>query len=472
MRHALLLLLVALATAPAAAPPPSDAEAIEPAPQRVILRLSRHDEVAGVVELEDGEVVVIRRLDGTVSSHPKARILRIIRLVDPEPGQEGTVILRNGTRQSGIVIADGFERVVLEVDSIRIQFKRDTVEEVILQPTLEERYRQLKESLRPGMAADHMMLCRWLVDERRYDLAERELSQLLANHPEQVEARRLLEVVRAQIEMGSGPAPLPEPPAASPQGRPASRLLTQDEVNLIRVYEIDFDHPPRVAVAPDTIRKLLAGYGAHAALPAGASERNQLFQAPPIDLVKLMFLVRARELYGEIDVISEPRALSLFRQHVHDTWLMNNCATSRCHGGPDAGRLRLHAVNHRSERVRYTNLLILERLVVDPLWPLVNYESPPDSLILQYGLPPEVARRPHPQVPGWKPAFGSGSERVLDRAVEWIGAMMRPRPGYPIEFEPDAPPPAAPTAAPTAPTGPAAPAAPAGAPAGPPRGER
>ena len=48
----------------------------------------------------------------------------------------------------------------------------------------------------------------------------------------------------------------------------------------------------------------------------------------PLDIVRLMFELRARDLYGQIQVNSEPYSMNLFRQRVHDTWLMNNCATS------------------------------------------------------------------------------------------------------------------------------------------------
>jgi hypothetical protein len=94
------------------------------------------------------------------------------------------------------------------------------------------------------------------------------------------------------------------------------------------------------------------------------------------------------------------------------------------------------ARNSSDDRVRYTNLLILDRLKLDPEWPLINYDKPEDSLIIQYGLPRDLARKPHPLVDGWKRVFGPTTPKLMDGTVEWIKAMMQPRPEYPVKYEP------------------------------------
>ena len=122
---------------------------------------------------------------------------------------------------------------------------------------------------------------------------------------------------------------------------------------------------------------------------------------------------------------------------VHNAWLINNCANSRCHGGPNAGRFFLHRKGFKDDRVRYTNLLILDRLELDPQWPLINYLAPTDSLVLQYAMSRDVARKPHPDVRGWRPVFTRGNRRLLEDAVAWIQSMMHePRPEYPVDYDP------------------------------------
>ncbi|MHC5028527.1 MAG: hypothetical protein ACYTGR_17395, partial [Planctomycetota bacterium] len=124
----------------------------ETPPARVVLRINRNREVAGYVELEDENVIVIRRLDGEMESFSKSRILKIVHLVDASPGQRGTVILRNGQRTQGLILTDGFKQVVVEVEGIPITFKRSAVDEVRLDPTIDEQYAQFKATLDPAHA--------------------------------------------------------------------------------------------------------------------------------------------------------------------------------------------------------------------------------------------------------------------------------------------------------------------------------
>ena len=98
-------------------------------------------------------------------------------------------------------------------------------------------------------------------------------------------------------------------------------MLTFDDVNLIRVYELDFDRPPKVAVAPETIRQMIERYGANSVIPASQLEQRALYRADPLEIVEMLFTLKARDLYPQVDVISEPFALNLFRRRVHNAWL-------------------------------------------------------------------------------------------------------------------------------------------------------
>ena len=72
-------------------------------------------------------------------------------------------------------------------------------------------------------------------------------------------------------------------------------------------------------------------------------------------------------------------------------------------------------------------MLILERWDELPQ-PLVDWENPANSLIVQHALPRSEARFPHPEVPSWKPVFKPGNQRLLRDSLQWIEAMYRPRP--------------------------------------------
>ena len=438
------VLFVALILPGSPQDPPASSRPDGPA-ARVIVRLSRDREIKGFIEFENDDVIVVRTLDEKVESFPKPRLLKIVRLRDPMPGQEGTVILRNGEQRKGVIIEDSFDHVLIEIEGIRTRFVRRIVDYVVLVPTFEERYAQYKATLKPNMPDVHLTLCRWLLKERRYELARAELLELLA-YEQLPDATRLLRIVDAQLALTSRPDDAPferERATTRPEGNERGLpdgILSRADVNLIRVYEIDFDRPPKVAVSPETIRELIQNYRSSTLMPDSEEARKALFRAEPIEIVRLMFELRARELYPQVKVLSEPWGLNMFRRRVHNAWLINRCATSRCHGGPDAGRFRLHRSHYKDARVRYSNLLTLQRLDLDPAWPLINYDDPESSLIIQYGLPANRAQKPHPAVKGWKPIFTRATNRMLNHSVNWIETMMQPRPEYPVEYRPPAKP--------------------------------
>ncbi len=446
------ILLLALALGAGEEPP-----SLQPGP-RVVVLLGGDQDARGYLTTETSENVELRDRAGKVQSFPRSRVLKVVRLLDPASapagGWRGAVVLRDGQRRSGLIIEDGFDEVVLDIDGIQTRFPREEVESVVLLPSFEERYAQYRDAARtPGRRLE---LCRWLIQERRYDLASVELESLQASEPSQ-EVAQLLRFVQAQLEL-EAQAPKEnltdegeddEPPEPELPGAPQPRLISREDVNLIRVYEIDLNRPPRLAVDAETIRTLLDRYAANPAVPTSELERRKLFRAEPAEVVELMFKVRARDLYPQVQVLSEPWSLNLFRERVHNTWLLNSCATTACHGGNDAGRFFLNRRRSRDERVRYTNLLILDRLKFEGRPPLVDYEDPAMSLIIQYGLPRDEARYPHPVVKGWSPIFERTGKRMQRDTVKWIESMVRPRPQYPVEFDPN-PPEAAPPGEPPA----------------------
>ncbi len=433
---------------PPAAPPPTDpAPASEPAstaPERVHLWVDRYEEIGGEVLEEDHELISIRTRTGEVRTMPKGRLIRIIRLLEIGEPRPGMVELRDGSVLLGDLISDGWDEVVLEIKGVASRIPRESVVQCRLDLTLEQKYRRFKELIEPDAWSQRYELALWLFEKEAYELARAELAEIVSQK-QMPDAIDLLRIVEAQIALENDSLP-----SVSGVDRPVDdgdsgtvdlkdllpqQLLTSEDVNIIRVYEIDFRNPPsRIHVAPETIRDLLEAYGANKLIPSDSAGRTRLFRADPLEIVDLMFQMKAREFYPRIEVQSEPPALNLFRQKVHDAWLIPNCATSRCHGGLDGGRFFLHRRGSKSERVRYTNLLIVERWNELDL-PLVDFEEPGNSLLIQYALPRNEARFPHPEVRGWKPVFTPSNQRLLRDSLEWIRSMYRPRPGYPIDFE-------------------------------------
>ena len=116
--------------------------------ERVILHIGRDQVVMGHVTLEDRDVIVVRQLDTRLESYSKSRVLKIIRLVDPKPGQMGVVILNGGQKRVGVIVEDTFEHVIVKIDGIRTKLVREAVDYVILRPTFDQQYENYKSSAR------------------------------------------------------------------------------------------------------------------------------------------------------------------------------------------------------------------------------------------------------------------------------------------------------------------------------------
>jgi hypothetical protein len=445
--------------------PPTPSTEPEPIHQ-VWIFIDRWKEFGGTVVSETDLIITVT--DGLETrTFNKAKVLDIIELVHPKPGQRGLVQLRDGTIVRGEILKDSLEEVEFQVDSVRGRVPREKVYRVMLELEFETRYARVKAAIAPEEHGRRLGLARWLADQDRLDLAITELEALLRDGDVE-EAREMLREINARVKLelavkeskensqkksankaaDAAAAAAEQTQAANggsnsakpaPRGAPTTRemlpkdLLSNEDVNLVRVYEIDFKDPPRLTVSPEGVRQLILRYGSSALVPATTQERNALYSRSSVEIARLMFDLKARDLYNYIEVEEDPTSVAKFRTRVHNSWLISNCATSRCHGGVDAGRFFLYTGNAKDQRIRYTNLLTLLSFKVDGK-PVVNFEDPPDSLLIQYAMTRSSARYPHPDVKGWRPVLSTTTPQLLQDTLDWIRSMYQPRPEYPVKY--------------------------------------
>ncbi|MEX2218231.1 MAG: hypothetical protein WD749_05675 [Phycisphaerales bacterium] len=361
---------------------------------------------------------------------------------ESEIGRETVVILKDGRRFSGELVARSADRVTLRIAGIDTPFAMTIVERVDVLPPVLERYRIMRAAIDDTDAERRVLLVEWLRARQQWDLAVAELDDILAQHPDNADARKLKLLIEAQRALGKRPAPQNVLPGARIPGPiPDFPLLPDHDINLIKVYEVDLTDPPRMVIDRATVTRLLDEHIADERVPRTPAEREALYRASPARVLDLMFKVQARDLYGHVRVLDQPRPMRLFRDNVHRTLVANYCATTRCHGGEEAGRLKLAAVRPNSEPTVYTNFLILERYRLPDGSAMIDYDNPAKSILLQFALPREAAEVDHPIVPGhagrgdlWRPFFRSTDDGRYKDAVEWMRSMYRPRPQYPIDF--------------------------------------
>lgn len=374
-----------------------------------------------------------------------------------DPGTEIVVYLKDGKSLTGMLLRENRDEIVVRISGIETPIATSTIDRYQILPPVLERYRQYRMGI--GNDPDQIaMLVTWLQARDQLELALEEVKRLLAIDPHHKQGLTLKKSLESQLELrdagrARGPKPSPQNDEGAIKNEPKERearesfpLLSDAQINLIKVFEIDTENPPRVVIPRETVGKLIQRYAGSALMPATQEGRDALYRKPAMEILDLMFRLKARDLYAEVQVIDQPRSMKLFRDEVQAGWLVTGCATNECHGGTDAGRLMLLNRKPRAEASAYTNFLILERYRLNDGTPLLNYDDPSKSPLLQMALPRQDSLFPHPVVGRgpkgndvWHPLFRNRQERLFERAEDWMKAMYRPRPEYPIEYRPPRP---------------------------------
>lgn len=375
--------------------------------------------------------------------------------VAPQPeNPDGLVVvfLRDGRRLEGRLVSRNNAKVVVEIAGFPTTFNMQDVLRIDPVPPVAERYRQLRTVIADDDIEQLLLLTDWLRDREAFSLALVEVAHILKLDPHNEEAKALKQQIESTILLraealnrAEDAAPgTDHKPRTKPKRRPGFPTLTRDQINLIKIYEVDLKDPPRLVVDRDTIRRLVEAYDGNDLIPQSREARAALERRPPVYILELMFRLRAREFYNEVRVDGEPKAFRLFRENVHRPWLVPTCSSTACHGGQQAGNLWLKNTSPNNEQTIYTNFLILDRYRLADGTPLIDYKEPAKSPLLQMALPRDLSLYPHPLVATnstsvWRPVIGSTDDLRFAKAIQWINAMYQPRPEYPVTYEPPRP---------------------------------
>ncbi len=370
-------------------------------------------------------------------------------------GADVIVTLKSGQRLRAVFVRRDIDAVIVRIASVETRIPPSDVERIVVQRPAIERYHEMRTVIDNADVDRLLALIEWSRANRLYDEALQDLAHVQTLEPDNPEAIRLLRIVRQEKQLRAKEVQdrVPDSPAETPTVRRAERLkpgdfplLSEEEVNLLKVWELDLNESPRLLISRDTIDKFLDRNGDDPAIPTSRDGREAFHRREPEQILAEMFRLRARDLYGEVKVLGSPGSLDQFRLQVNSTWLVNSCATTNCHGGVEAGELMLYNRDTRAERAAYTNFIIIERESLSDGRALIDYENPERSPLLHLGLPQHDAAFPHPETHGWRPAFRSMDSRRFRQAVDWIRSMRQPRTEIPIDYDPPTPPEAAETA--------------------------
>jgi hypothetical protein len=346
--------------------------------------------------------------------------------------------LNDGRVITGTYVSEDAQGVTIRISQINSTFPRTVIGRMETVPSVAEQYAQRRAALADSDIDGRYALVNWLYENKDYPLALRELAQLRSEAPDDARMAVLQRAIEGQMAAAArrdSRSAVEGAAAAEPAGEPPAQenLLSEQQINLIKVYEIDLDQRPPVDVPREVVDRILKEYADNDRTPKGSAQQAAFRGAPGWQKLALMFDLKARPLYPLVQVRTDPPALATFRREFHTNYVVNYCAATQCHGGPAGGDLLLIRDGRRSEEQVYTNFFILNQYE-DDAGRMINRNDPDRSLLLQYGLERSSAKTPHPDVPGWRPHFQNEQAPRFVAMVDWMRSLYPSPPlNYSIE---------------------------------------
>jgi len=408
-----------------------------------------------------------------------------------ETTDEYELVLVDGRVIVGKLVERHEDHIIFAVGGVPTRFSKSSVSLIRNLPPIDVRYKELRSAIDDNDSPGLMRLADWLRSRKQYEYAVTEIDAALKADPGNPEARqlRILIIEEQKIAVATKnkttpkPAPKPAPKpvlkAVEDTGNPNNELtgdhgldqtapsseidgkrpgvntfplLDESQINVIRVYEVDLTDPPKMVISKEALERFMTKFAGSRieggeSIPTSDAGRQLYARKKPAQVLDDMFTLRARDFYPEVKVMENPKSLQLFRDNVNRTWLVNSCATSRCHGGEAAGRLYLYDKRSTSDAAATTNFYIIDKFRMTgedgKTIGLIDFNEPANSPLLQMGLPRTEARFKHPEIEGknrWKPVFRSTEDERFRQAVDWIKALYPKRVEYPIDYTPPKPP--------------------------------
>ncbi len=376
-------------------------------------------------------------------------------------GRRVLMVMRDGREFRGVLTERSATHITLEIAGIPARFSAGDIDRIRAQQSPAERFAEIRAGINDTDAAAILPLTQWAIDQGELDLAVGELQALALRLPDNQAVTTALTRARQLRDLRTTPTTTPATtPAGNPTPSPADAdpdttgnvpeafseaipLLTPEQQALLKVFESDLSRPLNLVIPTDVMLDLFERYSGNPIVPATKEARDAFLRRPQSQWLDLIFRLKAREVYPKVQINGLPEPLRDFRDRVHSAFVLNSCATNVCHGGRDAGRLALMNRRRNSEATVLTNFHILESFRLADGRPLIDYDNPEASPLLQLALPRNVSQVRHPVVIRsasgqdlFKPAFNATTDRGFQDAVAWIRTMYMPRPKYDLGYVP------------------------------------
>lgn len=210
-------------------------------------------------------------------------------------------------------------------------------------------------------------------------------------------------------------------------------LLSDEQIELIKVYEVHLDSepPPRVVIPRDELRNFLKEYQEDDRIPRGKREQEDWLRADGYKQLELLFQLKARDYYKHVRVRSQIDSLRDWSNH-HRRYILSYFQPTFATGKVDG--LYLFPRDRETDRIEMTNFYILTQVSIDGK-PMIDRHMPEESLLVQWALPRESAKFPAPEIEGWEPRFKDRDDERFVELVEWIKSLIAVNQGFDYNLE-------------------------------------
>jgi hypothetical protein len=343
----------------------------------------------------------------------------------------GTVVTRDGTTFDGDVTEDQASgTVTIVVRGISSQLKKANIQSIVYADAVAADVNAKAAALPPDDVKDRLELAQYAMDHHANSAARNVLLGAQRIAPGNSDVRDMLERVNAQIrsetpvvvaqtQPTTAPATVVDlTPATAPSTTPApTRTVTLDEINFIRQAELRDNDNVRVRIDTD-LRKRFTDY---VNMPLA-----DFSAMPPIQQAFMILDKGKKQMRRDVKILSDPAAIIQYRRDVQRT-LIVGCATSKCHGGSNAGTFKLFPQD--TPAAAYTNFLVLQQTMVPSNGrrvSLIDRQSPDQSVLLGYMLPPATSDMPHPPATGYHGAVRNHLDTRYGQTLTWIRDGLTP----------------------------------------------
>ncbi len=354
------------------------------------------------------------------------------------------VTLANGRVLTGEVTKtkDGYT-IKLE-SGMEVQIAADQVSKVEKVVTPVDEFAQRWEKVDKKSASDLVALASWADEKGLLEQATKTLKAALKVAPKNERAKLLLKVVEAKIEAkkneGSGEngngGKEDDQVTVDGQRLDPKWLASMEDIYRVRLEEIRPDERVTVKYENDVLDRFIR-------MMEGIEE----FKQPRFDQT-FRGWPRSKQLHyildkidrnndaikNDIHIVVDPKFMIEFRNYIYPVVRQFLDSPKVRANREDVGGLRLLTVGGRNIRVDYTNYLILYGFKFKGQR-MIDRDVVEDSLILQWGLPRDIARYPHPvEQP---PTFSSTKSAQYRRIEKWIQQLKRPvEADYDLKWKP------------------------------------